>query len=168
MFKLPLQHMRRIVRSPVYLPKRGLESSSAADRTKYVNQAVNELQAAQRTTNTSRIVNKICQRLAKDRATTRTEQLIWLARYSLDASAAHKRNVDGDGKPAAEEKSKVADDGKQTTTCEEDDGQAWEAASVKVGSFPGSARPRIGHGKGSQWLWSDVSGVIGSPRGRGV
>ncbi|KAE8855598.1 hypothetical protein PTNB73_09884 [Pyrenophora teres f. teres] len=130
MFKLPLQHMRRIFRSPVYLPKRGLESSSAADRTKYVNQAVNELQAAQRTTNTSRIVNKICQRLAKDRATTRTEQLIWLARYSLDASAAHKRNVDGDGKPAAEEKSKVADDGKQTTTCEEDDGQAWEAASV--------------------------------------
>jgi len=124
MFKLRLQFTRSIARSPVYFPKRGLGSSSAPGPTQHVNQVVNELQAAQGTTNTGRLINKICQRLANDRVTTRTEQLIWLARYSLDASAAHKRSVECNGKPVVDEQPQVAEDGKQPTRCEQDDGEA--------------------------------------------
>lgn len=95
-----------------------------------VDQVVNELQAAEGTTNTGRLVNKICRRLANDRMTTRTEQLIWLARYSLNASAAHNRNVEFDGKPAMEERPKVAENEKQPITCEANDGPTLELTSV--------------------------------------
>ncbi|PWO30711.1 CcmA, ABC-type multidrug transport system, ATPase component [Pyrenophora tritici-repentis] len=165
MFKPPLQHTRIIVRSPIYFPKRGLESSSASDHTNHVNQVVNEFQAAQGITNAGRVINEICQRLAKDRLTTQTEQLIWLARYSLDASEAHKHNVDGNGKPAVQEQPKIADNGKQPATCE-DDKQARGVASVNVDSLPGLTgheKVIVGHHCGFDqmcWkLWGPQRGI---------
>ena len=124
MFKLPLKSTHSVGRSPISFSTRGLKSSPASDRTMHVDRVVNELQAAEGTTNT------ICRRLANDRMTTRTEQLIWLARYSLDVSAAHNCNVDPDGKPAVDDQPKVAENEKQPTTCEAKDGPTLDLASV--------------------------------------
>jgi hypothetical protein len=95
MFKPPLQTARRSVRQPVMssITRRYFRSSAATDRTTCDNQAVNEFQAAQGTTTAGRIVNKLSMRLANDRATTRTEQLIWLAKYALESSTAQKTST---------------------------------------------------------------------------
>jgi hypothetical protein len=74
-----------------------------------VSQAVNELQTAQGTTTTGRMVNKICTRLANDRATTRTEQLIWLARQALETSKAQKTSKIQEDLLAFEEPPKSCD-----------------------------------------------------------
>jgi hypothetical protein len=108
MFKLPLQTVRRSVRQPVSFSKRSLRSSATTDRTMCVSQAVNELQTAQ-TTTTGRIVNKICTRLANDRATTRTEQLIWLAKHALETSKAPKTSKIQEDLLAFEEPPKSCD-----------------------------------------------------------
>jgi hypothetical protein len=83
MFKLPLHTARRGFNQPVTVFNGYLHSSAATDRTMCVNQAVNGLQTAQSTTAAGRIVNKLSMRLANDRATTRTEQLIWLAKVRV-------------------------------------------------------------------------------------
>ncbi|KAH6852970.1 hypothetical protein BKA58DRAFT_64120 [Alternaria rosae] len=94
--KAPLHTARSITRPSSVSFKLRLRpsSSSVSDHTMCVDRAVNELRAAQGTTTTGRIINKICTQLANDRATTRTEQLIWLAKHALDTSAAPKRDTD--------------------------------------------------------------------------
>ncbi|KAF1832604.1 hypothetical protein BDW02DRAFT_570891 [Decorospora gaudefroyi] len=103
MFKFPLQIARRRVRHPVSFLRRCLTSSSVSDRAMYVNQAVNELQTAQGTTSTGRLVNRICTRLANDRATTRTEQLIWLAKHALETSTARESRSNRDNEQKSHE-----------------------------------------------------------------
>ena len=104
MFKLPLHTARRGFNQSVTVSKRYLRSSAATDRTMCVNQAVNEFQTAQGTTTAGRIVNKLSMRLANDRATTRTEQLIWLAKYALETRTTHKMSTVQESSPVAEER----------------------------------------------------------------
>jgi hypothetical protein len=87
-----------------------------------VDRTVNELQAAQGTTTTGRIVNKICTRLANDRATTRTEQLIWLAKHALDTSAAPKRKPDVSNDSVSHER-REKDENKKKSAASKADGK---------------------------------------------
>jgi hypothetical protein len=95
-----------------------------------VDRAVNELQAAQGTTTTGRIVNKICTRLANDRATTRTEQLIWLAKHALDTSAAPKRNVDGSNVSVYHERPEKHEDEPKSAAPEANGKHSQEGVSI--------------------------------------
>ncbi|KAF1939014.1 hypothetical protein EJ02DRAFT_457354 [Clathrospora elynae] len=92
MFKLSLQTSRFCSKRPSSFSRRYVRSSSSSAPAVCIDQAVNEFQAARATTNAGRIVNKLCTRLAQDRATTRTEQLVWLAQHCLEISAVGKSN----------------------------------------------------------------------------
>jgi hypothetical protein len=132
MSKLPLQTARSIARPTSFPSKAHLRqtSSSASDRTMCVNAAVNELQAAQGTTSTGRIVNRICTRLANDRATTRTEQLIWLAKHALETSAAPKRNTDRSHDSTSHERSEKDEDKQKAASFEANGKQSQGGVSV--------------------------------------
>jgi hypothetical protein len=132
MLKFPLQTARSAFRCKSVSSKHYLRSStsSASDRTMCVDRAVNELQAAQGTTTTGRIVNKICTRLANDRATTRTEQLIWLAKHALDTSAAPKRNVDGSNVSIYHERPEKDQDEHKSAASEANGKHSQEGVSI--------------------------------------
>ncbi|KAG9188367.1 hypothetical protein G6011_02290 [Alternaria panax] len=95
-----------------------------------VDRAVNELQAAQGTTSTGRVVNKICARLANDRATTRTEQLIWLAKHALETSAAPKRNTDRSDDSMSRERQEQSGNEQKAAASDASAKQSQEGVSV--------------------------------------
>lgn len=132
MFKLPLQTVRSIARPRSLSSKRHLRqnSSSASDRTMCVNRAINELQAAQGTTTTGRIVNKICTRLANDRATTRTEQLIWLAKHTLETSAAFNQDTNRSDDSISHKRREKGGDGQEAAASEAKAKPSQEGVSV--------------------------------------
>jgi len=132
MFKLPLQTARGVSRSAPVSIKRQLRpsSSSASDRAGCVDRAVNELQAAQGITTTGRVVNKICTRLANDRATTRTEQLIWLAKHALDTSAAPKRDTASSKASVYQNPPEKQEDEQKSTASEADGKRSWDGVSA--------------------------------------
>jgi hypothetical protein len=123
MFKYPFHTVRRSVGRPISLSKRTLRSSAAIDRTMCVSHAVNEFQTAQGTTTAGRIVNKISMRLANDRATTRTEQLIWLAEHALEISTTQKTNQSQTNPFTVTEESPESCDNKTTSTASESTGR---------------------------------------------
>ena len=132
MFKLPLQTARGVSRSAPVSIKRHLRpsSSSASDRAGCVDRAVNELQAAQGITTTGRVVNKICTRLANDRATTRTEQLIWLAKHALDTSAAPKRDTASSKASVYQNPPEKQEDEQKSAASEADGKRSWDGVSA--------------------------------------
>ena len=132
MFKLPLQTVRSIARPRSLSFKRHLRqnSSSASGRTMCVNCAINELQAAQGTTTTGRIVNKICTRLANDRATTRTEQLIWLAKHALETSAAFNQDTNRSDDSVSHKRREKGGDGQEAAASEAKAKTSHEGVSV--------------------------------------
>jgi len=85
-----MQSARTCAMSATIHARRAIRWASTSSRTMLVNRAVNEFQSATRTTPAARFVDRICIMLANDRATTRTEQLVWLAEYSLGVSRASK------------------------------------------------------------------------------
>ncbi|KAI4916044.1 hypothetical protein J4E90_004490 [Alternaria incomplexa] len=143
MFKLPLQTARGVSRSAPVSIKRQLRpsSSSASDRAGCVDRAVNELQAAQGITTTGRVVNKICTRLANDRATTRTEQLIWLAKHALDTSAAPKRDTASSKASVYQNPPEKQEDEQKSTASEADGKRSWDGVSA----WPHMCAPSSSH-----------------------
>lgn len=95
-----------------------------------VNRAINELQAAQGTTTTGRIVNKICTRLANDRATTRTEQLIWLAKHALETSAAFNQDTNSSDGSVSHKRREKGGDGQEAAASEVKAKTSQEGVSV--------------------------------------
>lgn len=132
MFKLTLQIARTFARPISFPSKRHLRqnSNSASDRTMCVNRAVHELQATQGTTTNGHIVNKICIRLANDKATAHTEQLIWLAKHALETSAVPMRNTDRSHEFVSRERPEKDEDKQKAAASEANGKQSQESVSV--------------------------------------
>lgn len=93
MFRFPLQTVRSGFKRAWSIPVRTLTESSTSNSNKSVSQSNNERQVAQATANKVEILDNLCTRLVDARQTTRIEQLIWLAKHSLEESATRKNNA---------------------------------------------------------------------------
>ncbi|KAF1851448.1 uncharacterized protein K460DRAFT_413009 [Cucurbitaria berberidis CBS 394.84] len=129
MFRFPLQRIRSDLKRASSTPVRTLTGSSAPDCYMRAGQAVTKRQATHTTANKGEIIDKLCARLTDERQTTRAEQLVWLAKDSLEASVAQKRGVAKNDTMKMDDKSQSFEDQTSSAT-ESPRGQAWEGLSI--------------------------------------
>ncbi|KAH7394542.1 hypothetical protein BKA66DRAFT_438880 [Pyrenochaeta sp. MPI-SDFR-AT-0127] len=93
MSRQPLKILRVYLKRPSSLVVRPLSTGVASECTMRVNQAIKELKDAKASAEKSVPISKSSLQPAGVRRTTRTEQLVWLAKQSLRVSKVRKNNA---------------------------------------------------------------------------